>query len=111
MCYALKGVMTTGTKLQALPDASHAKPESEVDMIAEKEQACTTDQTSSVAQSSLSEERRVRAERISQAIRDLPDYTKVDDTGFLRDLWDAFTDDTRRIWRERKTAASSKPRP
>jgi hypothetical protein len=76
----------------------------EVHMTAEKEL------TSVSAQNSLDEERKLRSERISQAIRELPDYKEIDDTGFFRDLWDAFKDDTKRIWRDRKVPTSSGPK-
>jgi hypothetical protein len=71
-----------------------------VNMIEEKESICT----------SLDEEKALTAERISQAIRDLPDYTKIDDTGFSRDLWHAFRDDAKRIWRQRH-APKGDPQP
>jgi hypothetical protein len=59
----------------------------------------------------LNEARKKSSERISQAIRDLPDYTKVDDSGFLRDMVVAFKDDTKKIWRERKVRPTRTPQP
>ncbi len=35
--------------------------------------------------------------------RELPDYRNVDSSGFLSDVWTAFWDDTKRIWRDRNT--------
>ncbi len=107
-----KNRMTSGAKMKAVSAANSGEsacplpePQSKADMIAEKEQASGSQQSSS------DEERRTRADRISQAIRNLPDYTKVDDTGFYRDLWDAFKDDTKRIWRGRKAHTKTDAQP
>jgi hypothetical protein len=42
------------------------------------------------------------------SIRELPDYRHVDSSGFLTDVWNAFKDDTKRIWRERNTIAEKR---
>jgi len=56
---------------------------------------------------SCAEERNIRTRRVAEGIRDLPDYTKIDDSGFFRDLWDALKDETGKIWRKRKDPAKS----
>ncbi len=34
-----------------------------------------------------------RASRVSDILHEIPDYTNIDDSGFLRDLWTSFCDD------------------
>ena len=53
--------------------------------------------------------RALSAEQLSQAIQNIPDYSKLDSTGFTRDLWKAFKKDIGNIWRKH-TASSLTPR-
>ena len=42
------------------------------------------------------------------SIRELPDYRHIDSSGFFTDVWNAFWDDTKRIWRERSTVIAKR---
>jgi hypothetical protein len=48
-----------------------------------------------------SAQRESKIENTGFSIAELPDYRNVDSSGFLTDVWNAFKDDTKRIWRER----------
>jgi hypothetical protein len=39
------------------------------------------------------------AERLSYAIRNIPDYSRLDGSGFLRDVWKSFAEDVTEIWK------------
>lgn len=42
------------------------------------------------------------------SIRALPDYRHIDSSGFFTDVWNAFWDDTKRIWRERSSIVAKR---
>jgi hypothetical protein len=50
--------------------------------------------------------RNLTAERISLAIENIPDYSVVDGSGFVRDVWNSFKEDVAEVFRKRSNGSA-----